>query len=461
MTRRDAALTSAPFVVLTVVALVAAGAGAAYMMRASWLPWFQAAASGDAAQAAGALPHGPAERIKLSPQARANLRLVVKPIQPQSFRRMIQVPGVVIERRGKGDRGFVAPVTGVVQSVAVLPGESVQPGDELITLRVNSEALQTSQTELYKTGQEIKITQDQKKRLEAAAEVGGVALTKVTELQYQLDRLNAARRAYRADLTVKGLLPDQLDQVEAGRFLKEIVIRAPASPYASGERGASPGGSNPDYEVEELKIQVGGQVQAGQVLGHLANHQSLFIEGRGFREDTALIEKAAAERWPLEVTFVEERGNTWPPLEKPLTILNLANTIDTSSQTFPFYVPLPNQFRSYEQGGKTYRVWRFRPGQRVQLGVPVEEFPDVFVLPPGAVVREGPEAYVFRQNGDSFDRKPVHVVLEDARQVVIANDNSIHRGNYIARNAADALNRALKAKAEGEGGADPHAGHNH
>ena len=29
------------------------------------------------------------------------------------------------------------------------------------------------------------------------------------------------------------------------------------------------------------------------------------------------------------------------------------------------------------------------------------------VLPAAAVVREGPEAYVFRQNGDLFDRRPV------------------------------------------------------
>ena len=45
---------------------------------------------------------------------------------------------------------------------------------------------------------------------------------------------------------------------------------------------------------------------------------------------------------------------------------------------------------------------------------------------------------------------------------VIANDGSITPGNYVARNAAAALNRALKAKAEGAGGhSHDHAGHSH
>ena len=94
------------------------------------------------------------------------------------------------------------------------------------------------------------------------------------------------------------------------------------------------------------------------------------------------------------------------------------------------------------------------------LKVAVAQLPDVFVLPTAAVVREGADAYVFRQNGSSFDRKAVHVLLEDTDVVVIENDGSIIPGNYIAHNAAVALNRALKAsQAEGGGGEHDHHGH--
>jgi cobalt-zinc-cadmium efflux system membrane fusion protein len=76
----------------------------------------------------------------------------------------------------------------------------------------------------------------------------------------------------------------------------------------------------------------------------------------------------------------------------------------------------------------------------------VEEFNEVFVLPQAAIVREGPEAFVFRQNGDLFSRIPVHVLHEDSSRVVVANDGKLRKGFYLAQNAAASLNRVLKAQ---------------
>ncbi|MBI3410421.1 MAG: MchE protein [Planctomycetes bacterium] len=453
------------FVLLSIALLLAT---AAYFMRNTWM----ASLPGTIIDTPSERPHAPAakERVKLSRQAQANLRLVVKPLQLQSYRRTIQVPGVVVERRGKGDQSIVAPFAGVIKEIHAIPGDVVQPGGAVLTLRLNSEPLQTSQTELFKTAQEIKITEDQKRRLDAAAKQGAIPEVRLLELQYQLERLGASRKAYRADLGLKGLTPEMIDGVEKGEFLKETVVRVPSviegfQPSqipANGEaKAANTRTPTPLLEIEELKVFPGEQVQAGQLLGHLANHQNLYIEGRGFREDTALVEKTAAAGWPLQVRFSEEREGHWPPLEKPLTILYLANNIDPVSQTFPFFVPLPNQYREYNQAGKTYRIWRFRPGQRVQLRVPVGELPDVFVLPTAALAREGAETYVFRQNGDYFDRKPVYVIHEDALMVVLVNDGSVFPGDFIAQNAAEALNRALKAQ-ESQAGSQGHDhGHSH
>jgi hypothetical protein len=91
--------------------------------------------------------------------------------------------------------------------------------------------------------------------------------------------------------------------------------------------------------------------------------------------------------------------------------------------------------------------------------VPVEKLRDgVFVLPAGAVVREGPEAFVFVQSGDIFRRKPVRVLYEDRTEVVLADDGSVGAGEFVVRTpAAAALNRVLKASAAGGG----HHGHDH
>jgi cobalt-zinc-cadmium efflux system membrane fusion protein len=76
--------------------------------------------------------------------------------------------------------------------------------------------------------------------------------------------------------------------------------------------------------------------------------------------------------------------------------------------------------------------------------VPVEELENVIVLPATAVVREGPEAYVFRQNGNLFKRLPVHLLHTDRRRAVLANDGSVAPGWYLAQSAAATLNRVLK-----------------
>ena len=80
--------------------------------------------------------------------------------------------------------------------------------------------------------------------------------------------------------------------------------------------------------------------------------------------------------------------------------------------------------------------------------MPVEELSDVLVLPSAAIVREGPEAYVFQQNGDLFNRIPVHVLHEDRLNIVIDNDGSVTPGLYLAQSAAASLNRVQKAQAD-------------
>jgi cobalt-zinc-cadmium efflux system membrane fusion protein len=152
----------------------------------------------------------------------------------------------------------------------------------------------------------------------------------------------------------------------------------------------------------------------------------------------------------------EDDGSGWPEQKQTLTIHHLANTVGPASRTFGFYVPLVNQSRAYRRGDRTYLLWRYRPGQRVRLHVPVEAFKDAIVLPPAAVARDGAEAYVFRANGAVFDRVAVAVLYEDRRGVVLADDGSVAPGQFVAMSGAAALNRALKAKQGGEAGHDHH-----
>ena len=197
-------------------------------------------------------------------------------------------------------------------------------------------------------------------------------------------------------------------------------------------------------------------MQAGQLLCYLANHHSLYIEGHAFKREAPFLEQAAQNGWPIQVEFAEDDSSHWPTLEQIFEIRHLTNSIDPTSRTFDFFIPLTNQSRGYEKEGQTFVVWRFRPGQRVRLHVPVEELKDVFVMPAASVVREGPEAFVFGQNGDLFHRKPVHVLHEDRLNVVLSPGGNVTPGLYLAQNGAASLNRVLKAQAASGIRADVH-----
>ncbi|HBN77649.1 MAG TPA: MchE protein, partial [Planctomycetaceae bacterium] len=403
--------------------------------------------------------------LKLSAQARKNLGLISRPARPQTYWRKIQVPGAIVDRPGRSDRGVTSPAVGVVLEVHAFPGETVRPGDRLFTLRLFSEYLQNTQKELFSSNKEIELIQEQLDRLRPLAESGGIPKTKIIELENQLRRQETVIQAYRQDLLTRGLSTTDIQKVSEGEFISTIdVVAPPAVKLAESENRIQLASFQPvndesmtfAYEVQQLNATLGQQVQAGQLLSTLSDHSSLYIEGHAFKREAPYLERAAQNRWPIEVEFAEDVEDHWPTLEQTFEIRYLSNSIDTASRTFDFFVPLANQARAYDKNNETFVVWRFRPGQRVRLHVPVEEMTDVIVLPSAGIVREGPEAYVFQQNGDLFNRLSVQILHEDRLNTVIANDGTITPGLYLAQGAAASLNRVLKAQAASGMRADVH-----
>jgi biotin carboxyl carrier protein len=398
--------------------------------------------------------------LEISEQARKNLSLVSKAARPQSYWRTVVIPGEVADRPGLSDRGVTSPAVGVVTAIHAFPGDTMRPGQPLFTLRLFSEYLQSTQTQLFKAWQETSIVQAEIDRLSGAVSTGAVSRSKIIELQSEISRQNTLIQAARQELLNRGLTPEQVQQIESGTFVSTVDVAAPPVRDLSSVTmrllaqkiqqvayiDGSAEGQGIAYEVQELSVELGQQVQAGQLLASLSNHQMLYVVGHAFKREAAFLEQAAQEKQPIEIEFADDDEGHWPELEQTFQIRHLSNSIETNSRTFDFFVPLTNQSRLFGEQGRTFLVWRFRPGQRARIHVPVEKFDDVFVLPSEAVVREGPEAYVFRQNGDLFKQIPVHVLHEDRRSVVIANDGSVTSGAFLAQGSAASLNRVLKSQ---------------
>lgn len=446
------------------VAIIAALGGTAFLTRDRWMTMLSPSKP-ESHAAAAAPPVEEPKVLKLSEQARKNLKLVAKPARTQTYWRTIQVPGEIVDRPGQSDRGVTSPAVGVVSEVHAFPGDTVRPGDRLFTLRLFSEYLQNTQKELFSSSKEMQLVQEQLDRLGPLAETGSISRTKIIELENQLRRQEVVIQAHRQDLLTRGLSPQQIDNVAGGQFVTTVDVVAPPRVkereklVTIQQASFQEGDADEDgfaYEVQELNADLGQQVQAGQLLITLANHSSLYLEGHAFKREAPFLEKAAQNGWKISVEFAEDDPQFWPEMDQPFEIRYLSNSIDQTSRTFDFFIPLANQSRAYQKSDETFVVWRFRPGQRVRLHVPVEELTDVLVLPSAAIVREGPEAFVFQQNGDLFNRIPVQVLHEDRLNIVVANDGSITPGLYLAQGSAASLNRVLKAQAASGMRADVH-----
>ena len=500
----------------TAVALLAAVVAGGWSQRSRWLPPTRAwlvtqlggTAAGGTSAADGHADHAShddsagaeddATSLVLSAQGRRNIGLTDEALQPvelQNFTRMLTVPAIVVERPGQTHFKVVAPMTGVVTLVNAVRGEAVEPQRLMFRIRLTHEDLVQAQTTYLQSLGALDVEQREIDRLTDLVNKGIVPTGKLLERKYEQQRLEAMLKASREALRLHGLTETQVEYITTRRrLISSLDVRAPA-PHVPGQRDAadnaeadSTADSTADKQqtppetpsladsaeatrdrvpllVQSVDVSRGEFVNAGQPLAVLADFSELFIEGRAFERDAKLLAEAARNGWGVEAV---PEGGTQRDAIRGLSISYLGSSVDTDSRVFPFYVNLPNTLitgsnaglgAEETSGGPRFVSWQFKPGQRMQLRIPVEHWKDRIVLPVEAVAVDGAESFVFQQNGKRFERREVHVEYRDQYSVVIASDGSLFPGDVVAFAGAHQLQMALKNKAGG--GVDPHAGHNH
>lgn len=415
--------------------------------------------------------------LELSPQARRNIGLEVGPVALRTYDRTITVPAMIVERPGRTRIQVSAPLTGVVTDVFVTEGEVVSQGDLMFILRLTHEDVVQTQVEFLKTLEALDVEKREIARLERIT-AGVVAGKVILEREYEKQKLEALLKAQREALLLHGLSAAQVDGIAEGRrLLRELRVTAPivhdeTDPdhlrrHESEQDVITPVSMSPEphqgrrlLTVQDLNVHQGQFVNAGDPLSGLADLETLFVEGRAFEQDSTEILRAASRDWPVQAVF--EAGAGESQVIGGLQIQFVSNQVHPESRAFHFYVELPNVIVRDVQlpAGRRYVSWKFKPGQRLHLRVPVERWADRIVIPREAIAEEGPETYVFIQNGDHLDRVPVHVEYQDRRHAVLANDGSLYPGDLIAMTAAHQLQMALKSQST-EGGGHAHHGHMH
>lgn len=336
----------------------------------------------------------------------------------------------------------------------------------LFQIRLTHEELVASQSEFVRALGELDVENRELKRLQAGVDSGVIPPRSVLEHQYAKEKLEALLGAQREALRLHGLSERQVSQIEKDRrLLSELSVTVPENLQIQNELKLS---GKDEYRhvvmnqdaaapltIESMNVQQGQSVEQGGKLCSLADYSRLYIEGRAFEQDADAISNAAANNWKAQALF--SAGITL----NELPISFIASEIDEDTRTLKFFVDLENAIvrDQMDEEGNRFVSWKYKPGQRLQLMIPVEQWKDQIVVPVDAVAQEGAETFVFQQNGEHFDRISVHLIHKDQSSVVLANDGALFPGDIIALRNAHQMQMAVRNKA---GGAiDPHAGHNH
>ena len=398
--------------------------------------------------------HSEGTSIELSDKALKNIGYRPITVELGAFERTVTIPAIVVEQPGRTQVHITAPLTGVITEIYAVAGEAVEPGSPMFDIRLTHEELVTAQKEYLHTAESLDVVNREIGRLESLGK-GVIAGKRILEQEYEKQKLGASLRAGEQALLLHGLNEQQVQEIlKTRKLLTSLTIRAPDH----SDAGDGPHGEHV-FHVQSLPVSPGQQVDAGNELCLLADHCELFVEGRAFEDDAARLRQAVREGWNVTATLLVGERET--ETVEGLKLLYLSDHIDPESRAFRFYLRLPNEIVLDQQPspGRRFIEWRFKPGQRMELRVPVEEWKDRIVLPVDAVVEEGAEIFVYRQNGDHFDRTPIHVEYRDRDYVVVANDGAVFPGDIVAGKGAYQIHLALKNKAGG--GIDPHAGHQH
>lgn len=433
------------------------------------------------------------DHVALTKQAFANLQLRMGSISEGDYWKTLLVPGRVVEIPGRSNLSIPASVTGIVEQVNVLPGQTLESKMPLFTIRTTDKLLIDAQARLLEILTRKEVVGQEIARLAPLISSGVVSGTKTRELNYEVKQLEAQESAVRQELETRGMKDSAIDQLVAERRLETLnKIFPPDFSQANGMAKPAASGGVYGYSVEDLVVHPGLAVERGDPLCTVAYHPRLYLEGTAFQDDLPILQRIMDLGWRVTVD-THEHGYSHSHShgegsEIDLELLRVDNHVDESSQTVKFYLELPNEVvHTRDYAGGQFEQWRFRPGQRLHIRLPVEVWDSQLTLPADAVVVDGPNAFVFVEHHHEDEHEeesehgiaaqssfvvgeegheeeepflelepvPVHLLHRDDKTVVIANDGQLKLGDEIALNNAYKLYLAMKMQS-GEGG-----GHHH
>ena len=234
---------------------------------------------------------------------------------------------MVVERPGWSHVQIAAPLTGVVTRIYPMQGEAVAPGQPLFDLRLTHEEVVEAQGEFLQTAEELDVVGREIARLEKVTADGAIAGKTLLERKYEQQKHEAMLRSQRQRCCCTAFA-EQVDDILAKRTLLQradrLRARQPGRPAPTRPRRV--------LQVEELKVDKGQHVKAGDMLCVLADYSELYIQGKAFEQDMPALDRAA-NRTGASRPWCRPSDRQRQTVAD-LKILYLANTVEPESRAF-------------------------------------------------------------------------------------------------------------------------------
>ena len=342
--------------------------------------------------------------IALTRQACGNLGLKMGTPDVRDFWVAQTIPGEVVEIPGQSSISISAPVTGVVESVFVRPGQAAAVDETLFRLRITDEELNVAQADYIAGVARAEILKGEIERLAPLTASGAVVGRRKRELEFELIQKQSAQAVLKQEMRTLGFSDDVIRHITETRNLEsQLLIKVPQRTARATEDENSY-----SYTTGTIFVQPGQSVARGEPLCKLDDHRELYIRGEAFEGDLHLLDQLTKRGWGITAEFGHLHGEQISRSDSLVTRTNLPlvridNSVDPKTQTFRFFLPLRNEIAQSlsDSAGRSFHQWRFKPGQRVQLKIPTEHWTQQFVLPADAVAMEGPNSLVFVPHTDA------------------------------------------------------------
>lgn len=448
---------------------------------------------GTAVAAADDHGHGSSSVVEILATTLENMSLKTGTFEVRDYYQNIRIPAKIVERVPQSRQKVTAPIGGRVTRVLIAEGQAVRPGEKLFEFRITDEAISQSQIGLLDVIAQIEVNQKKLDRLKPLVDSGVVANKRILDVEFEIGALRQRHDAIEQELSLRGMDVDKIrDLIANKKLMQTIEIFAPKmgveqktdsalnkanfaqqvslkneTRLDSTAIGSSHDKDEQYYTVESIAALEGTNQLMGASLCELTHHGELLIKGLAFESDIEKISRANQQGWRFTALFGEGIG---VQIRENLKLYKIENHVDSQSQTYPIFVEIRNEIvsRTTDEKNRHYVNWRFKPGQRVHLEFPIDVWKQQVVIPLAALVRDGPEAFVFQKISHThegpdgtiheFQKVPVKVLHTDKRNAVLAKNVRLDVYEEYALDQAYKLNLALKQAASGGGG---HAGHDH